>query len=65
MRDIITAALAAGIRHRYTKNGIVFYGDDGENSVVIHFTQSDHRAHKNTIARFRKIGFDPTQKVNA
>lgn len=65
MRDLITAALSAGIRHRYTKSGIVFYGEDGENSVVIHFTQSDYRAHKNVISRFRKIGFDPTQKANA
>ncbi len=62
MRRAIKAALDAGIRHRMTKSGILFYGENGVDCVPVHKTSSDHRAYRNMLAQFRKIGFDPLQK---
>lgn len=53
--------MKAGIRYRITKNGVMFYGNNGQN-VLVHRTESDPRAEKNTIARFKRIGFDPKGK---
>lgn len=63
-RKVIAAAIDAGLRYRKTKSGLMFFEHNGEGRVTIHFTDSDHRARKNMIAQFRKIGFDPLQKVS-
>lgn len=62
IRRVIVAAMKAGIRHRFTKSGVLFCGENGVDCVSIHYTSSDHRAYKNMVAQFRKIGFDPFQK---
>jgi hypothetical protein len=62
MRKVVLAALAAGLRYRTTKAGLIFYAENGVDTVAIHMTCSDHRASKNAIASFRKIGFDPLEK---
>ena len=62
MRRAIVAAMKAGVRYRMTKSGVLFYGENGTDCVPIHYTSSDHRAYKNMLAQFRKIGFDPLQK---
>jgi hypothetical protein len=60
-RDVVIAAARAGMRFRQTRKGLMFYGKDGR-TVTIHYTESDHRAVKNTIARLRAIGYNPPQK---
>lgn len=62
MRKAVLAAVAAGVRYRLTKSGVLFYGENGVDCVPVHFTSSDHRAYQNMLAQFRKIGFDPLEK---
>lgn len=61
LRTVVIAAVKAGVRYRLTKNGIMFMGDNGY-SFTIHRTESDTRAERNTIARFKRIGFEIPQK---
>lgn len=61
IKGILLEAASAGLKFRITKRGVMFYGRDG-GMVTIHRTESDHRAERNTIARFRRIGFDPKGK---
>lgn len=61
LRHVIVGAARAGVRYRMTKSGVMFYGDNGV-SVAVHFTNSDHRAYKNAVAQFRKIGYEPGRK---
>jgi len=61
-RKIIAAAIDAGLRYRKTKSGLMFFAHKGDGRVTIHFTDSDHRARKNMVSNFRKIGFDPLPK---
>lgn len=61
-RKVLKAAISAGVRYRITRAGILFYGEDGTSTVCVHKTQSDHRAMKNMLADFRKIGFHPPKK---
>lgn len=65
MRRLLTAAINSGLRYRTTKAGMLFYSHDGTDCVSVHFTSSDHRAYKNVVSGFRKIGFDPLAKENA
>lgn len=62
MRKLLAAAIDSGIEHRMTKGGVLFYGPNGVDCVSVHFTSSDHRAYKNALANFRKIGFDYLEK---
>lgn len=62
MRRAIVAAMKAGIPYRMTKSGVLFYGSNGVDCVPVHYTASDHRAYRNMLAQFRKIGFDPLDK---
>jgi hypothetical protein len=39
--------------------GVMAYSPDGVTKVLIHKTESDHRAMKNTLARLRAGGFQP------
>lgn len=54
-------AVKAGIPYKFTKGGVMFYGANGMR-VTIHTTESDRRAEKNTIARFKRIGYNPEGK---
>ena len=55
-RTLIIAAVHAGFRYRMTKGGVMIYGNEGV--VSVHFTESDHRAVRNTQARFKQLGFE-------
>lgn len=61
LRHVILGAARSGFRYRMTKSGVMFYGENGE-SVAVHFTNSDHRALKNAVSNFRKIGYEPVKK---
>lgn len=61
LRDLAIMAAQEGVRWRFTKNGVMFYGQNGY-SFTIHTTDSDHRAEMNATARFRKIGIELPQK---
>jgi hypothetical protein len=58
VRNLIKAAEAwAGWRVEQTKQGWMLYPPDKSFSgVLVHATESDHRAWKNTLARLRKRG---------
>lgn len=57
IRRITDAALAQGWRVEDTRKGRMFYPADRTKSpVLIHFTDSDHRAEKNAIAQLRRSG---------
>lgn len=61
MRKLVLDVMRAGFRYRMTRSGVLFYGENGETASV-HFTHSDHRATKNAVTQFRKIGYEPTKK---
>jgi hypothetical protein len=58
VRDLITAAERwPGWRVEQTKNGWMLYPPNKALApVLIHRTESDHRALRNTLARLRKAG---------
>ena len=58
VRDLIIGALKAGIRHRSTKKGIMFYGDNGK-SATIHYSVSDKRAGHNILRDLKGLGYEP------
>lgn len=60
-RDLAILAAVAGVRYRFTKDGVMFYGQNGF-SFTIHTSEQDHRSAKNNTARFRKIGIELPRK---
>lgn len=55
---IVAAAEAAGWRVERSSRGWKLYSPDGKVLVVVHRTDSDHHAYKNTLARLRRGGLD-------
>lgn len=59
MRDLARAALAAGWTGRITgHNSLLLRSPDGESTVVLPLTTSDHRSHKNARSAFRRAGME-------
>lgn len=57
VRDVLLRALDAGATGRFTRNGVMLYGPNGK-AASVHFTQSDARSAKNTLADIRSTGLD-------
>lgn len=55
MRTVLLAAVKAGARHKLTRSGVMFFGEDG-GGIATHFTVSDHRAAKNFTKSLKSIG---------
>lgn len=55
MRALILEAIKSGARYRMTKNGVMFFGEQGA-GISTHFTCSDHRAVGNFRTNLRLIG---------
>lgn len=57
LRQIERAAAKQGFVCKRTKKGLVVYGKSPEDGqVLIHGTESDPRAGKNTAARLKRLG---------
>lgn len=61
VRDLILGAIKFGLRHKITKSGIMFLGDNGL-STSIHFSTSDQRATQQIRKHFKQLGYDPGRK---
>lgn len=61
VRNLILGAIKNGLRHKITKSGIMFLGENGE-STSIHFSTSDQRAVQQIKKHFRQLGYDPGRK---
>lgn len=61
IRAELVFALKTGVRYRMTKKGVILYGENGQ-SVVTHFTASDHRAVLNLRSGLRTIGIERPKK---
>ena len=52
-----------GIRMKRTKNGLVIYSPDGENTVGAHFTPTNpRRTYQNLLAELRRAGITNKEK---
>lgn len=60
-KDLALLAAKTGVRYRFTRDGVMFYGQNGF-SFTIHLTEADHRSEKNNVSRFRKIGIELPRK---
>jgi hypothetical protein len=56
---IVRKAEAQGFDVKVKKMGWMISTPNGQGSVMVHKTPSDHRALKNALARLRRYGFDP------
>lgn len=52
------AAWAVGWAYRRKKSGMMWLSPDGVHQVLLHGTDSDHRAIKNAAAQFKRAGLD-------
>lgn len=57
VKKILRLALKSDLRRKRIKNGLVFYGENGE-FVIVHLTVGRGRGASNLAADFRRIGFD-------
>lgn len=48
----------AGWRLETYRKGMKCFSPDGDHLVVVHVSNSDHRADKNLISEFRRSGFE-------
>lgn len=58
LRNALLTAMKSGYRYKMLNNGIVIYGKDGVSRATFHFTNSDHRATANAVARLRNMGVE-------
>lgn len=59
VQELLRRCEEQGFKVRETSSGAIVYAKDSKGGlVVIHWTPSDHRAAKNTIAHLRKIGVE-------
>lgn len=57
--DLVRTAERQGFRVKRTKKGVMIYGKrPGTGMVLLHFTCSDHRALKNSIAGLKRLGVE-------
>jgi hypothetical protein len=55
---IVKKAEAQGYTIKEKKMGWMVLTSNGQGSVMLHKTPSDHRALKNAVARLRRYGFE-------
>lgn len=56
-KKLVKEAEKQGFVAKEKKNGWMLTVPNGQGSVMIHKTPSDHRALKNAVARLRRYGF--------
>jgi hypothetical protein len=56
-RDLVKDAEKQGFKIKEKKNGWMILTPNGQGSVMIHKTTSDHRGLRNERARLRRYGF--------
>lgn len=57
VRALVRAAEKQGFTVKEKKNGWMLHSPNGQGSVMIHKTPSDHRALSNARTRLRRYGF--------
>lgn len=58
LRRLQKVAWDAGWWPERKRNGIMWLAPDGSGQVMLHGSASDHRAHDNAVAEFRKAGLE-------
>lgn len=63
LKDLWAQLKAQGFTRRDTKKGIYAVPPNPDNPMVlVHLSESDSRAYKNTLARLKRAGFVPKSK---
>jgi hypothetical protein len=57
--ELVKRAKAQGFRIKNKKKGWMIQTENGQGSVMVHKTLSDHRGLNNAIARLKRYGFNP------
>ncbi|QWY81354.1 HicA-like toxin [Arthrobacter phage Rizwana] len=58
LRELLMEAHRAGVGSKFTKSGIILYGENGQIAST-HFTGSDHRGYKNLRRELQRKGIYP------
>jgi hypothetical protein len=61
VKALIVAAIDYGLRHKLTKSGIMFFGENGL-STSIHFSTSDKKAARAIEMHLRQLGYHHPRK---
>jgi hypothetical protein len=58
LKKVQKAAWRAGWWPKRKKSGIMWFAPNGAAHVMVHDSDSDHRAYANAVSEFRKAGLD-------
>lgn len=56
LKNLVKSLEDQGWTTRDTRKGLYLLAPDGVGAVLVHYTNSDHRAWKNTLAEIRRAG---------